>query len=107
MGIHVLAVFKPHEGKDDELVEVLRDHLPLLRRLGLATERPSLVLRAGDGTLIEHFEWVDQAAIDAAHQHPEVQQLWTRYEACCSYASLGSLPEADALFPGFAYVGSW
>ena len=63
-----------------------------------------LVLRAADGTLLEIFEWVSQAAIDAAHENPAVLALWQRYEACCEYVTLGDLAEAKAMFPGFALV---
>lgn len=82
-------------------------HVPTLRRLGLATARPSLVLRAAEGTIVEHFEWVHQAAIDRAHSNPEVLQMWERYEACCEFGTLAGLPNASDLFAEFDYVGSY
>jgi hypothetical protein len=82
----------------------MRDHLPVLRAQALATDRPSTILRARDGTLIEIFEWVSQAAIDAAHANAEVGKLWARYEACCEYVTLADLPEAKEMFPGFEQV---
>jgi hypothetical protein len=82
----------------------MRDHLPVLRTQGLATDRPSVVLRAGDGTLVEIFEWASHAAIAAAHANPEVGKLWTRYSACCDYVTLADLAEAKAMFPEFALV---
>lgn len=33
-------------------------------------------MEAGDGTVVEVFEWKSQAAIDSAHTNPEVQRLW-------------------------------
>lgn len=107
MGVHVVGLFRPKPGGEAQLAEVTADHLPILRSLGFATERPSLVLRGSDGTILEHFEWVDAAAIDAAHEHPEVHRLWARYEACCDYVTLGDLAEAGAMFPSFEYVGSY
>jgi len=100
----VMALFRPKPGKEADLMACMRDHLPVLRGQGLATERPSLILRAGDGTLVEVFEWVSQAAIDAAHTNPEVGKLWGRYAACCDYVTLADLPEARDMFPGFDLV---
>ena len=67
MGVMVMALFRPKSGGDDAFMACMRDHLPVLRGQGLATDRPSIVLRASDGTLVEIFEWASQAAIDAAH----------------------------------------
>ena len=104
MGIMVMALFRPRPGKEAELAACMRDHLPVLRGQQLATDRPSTILRARDGTLIEIFEWVSQAAIDAAHANPEVGKLWARYEACCKYVTLADLAEAKEMFPGFELV---
>jgi hypothetical protein len=62
------------------------------------------VLRAADGTLLEVFEWVSQAAIGAAHTKPAVLALWERYAACCDYVTLADLAEAKTMFPGFELV---
>lgn len=107
MGIHVMAVYIPKDGRDDALAAEMVAHVPLLRRLGLATDAKSSVLRAPDGTLVELFEWVDRAAIEAAHSHPEVLEMWSRYDGCCSYGTLADLPNATTMFPEFEWVGSY
>ena len=107
MGVHVVAIYRPRDGKQAELAAEMVDHVPLLRRLGLATARPSLVLRASDGTLIEHFEWLGHDAIAAAHDHPQVLEMWARYEQCCEYGTLADLPNATTMFPEFEFVGSY
>jgi hypothetical protein len=104
MGVMVMALFRPKPGKEAELDACMRDHLPVLRGQGLATERPSTVLRAADGTLVEIFEWASQEAIAAAHGNAEVGKLWARYEACCDYVTLADLPEAREMFPSFALM---
>jgi quinol monooxygenase YgiN len=104
MGHMVIAAFRPKPGKEADLLACTRDHLPILRGEDLVTERPSLVLRAQDGTIVEVFEWRSQAAVEAAHANPRVHALWQRYEACCDYVTLGDLPEAKALFPHFELV---
>ena len=83
MGRIVIAAFRPKPGKEEELLQVMADRLPLLRRLGLATDRVNITMRAADGTILDVSEWVDDAAIDRAHETPEVQALWDRYAACC------------------------
>ncbi|MEO8345595.1 MAG: hypothetical protein ABI607_07870 [Betaproteobacteria bacterium] len=104
MGRMVIALFRPKPDLDAELLSCMRDHLPILRSQGLATLRPGTVLRAADGTLIEIFEWVSQATIDAAHTNPAVLALWERYAACCDYITLSDLAEAKELFAGFELV---
>ena len=104
MGQMVIAAFRPKPGKDAELLGCVRDHLPTLRAEGLATARPSTVLRAADGTLLEIFEWVSPEAIERAHGNPAVTALWQRYAACCDYVTLGDLAEARQMFPPFAGV---
>jgi hypothetical protein len=107
MGVHVLAVYVPKPNRAGDLAAEMVDHVPLLRRLGLATARPSTVLRAPDGTIVEHFEWVDRAAIDTAHQHSDVLAMWERYDACCTYGALADLQNATAVFPEFEFLGSY
>jgi quinol monooxygenase YgiN len=104
MGHMVIAAFRPKPGKDADLLACTRDHLPILRAEGLVTERPSVVLRAQDGSLLEIFEWKSQAAVDAAHTNPRVLALWERYSACCDYITLGDLAEAASMFPHFELV---
>ena len=104
MGRMVIALFRPKPGKSEDPMACMRDHLPVLRAQALATNHPSVVLRAADGTLLEVFEWVSQAAIDAAHTNPAVLALWERYAASCDYVTLGDLAEAGVMFPGFELV---
>lgn len=104
MGVMVIALFRPKPGMAAALDACVADHLPILRAQGLATARPSLVLRAAEGSILEIFEWMSQAAIDSAHTNPAVLALWERYAACCDYITLGDLTEAGSLFPSFALV---
>jgi len=104
MPVTVMALFRPKPGREDDLMACMRDHLPVLRARGLATDAPSTVLRAADGTLVEIFDWQSAAAIDAAHADPEVAKLWARYSACCDYVTLGDIAESRALFPAFERV---
>jgi len=97
----VIVVYRPHEGKSDELVELLKTHLPILREQGLATDLESVVLRAGDGALLEIFDWVSGEAIEAAHTNEVVQAMWEQFAGVCDYATLDSLSEAEKVFAHF------
>jgi len=100
MGDMVIVTYRPKPGCAAALAELVRDHVPDLRRWGLATDRPALAMRAGDGTIVEVFEWAD-GAIARAHEHPEVQAMWGRYGAVCDYVPLRDLAEAAQLFAQF------
>ncbi|HRI86468.1 MAG TPA: hypothetical protein PK536_13580 [Ignavibacteria bacterium] len=104
MGIIVIACFKPKEGKDNELLEVIKDHMPVLKKEGLITERDSVVMRSTNGCILEVFEWKSKEAIDHAHENPNVLELWKRFESTCSYETLSSIEESGSMFPGFQPV---
>ncbi len=96
----VIVAYRANDGCYDELLTLIQDHVPFLRRLGLVTERPALAMEGKDGVIIEVFEW-QTGAIEAAHENPEVQSLWNRYAAVCNYVPLRELPEAEDMFAHF------
>ena len=58
MGRIVIVLYRPKKGKEKELLEVVKEHVPILRSENLATEREAIVGRATDGTIVEIFEWI-------------------------------------------------
>lgn len=101
MGIIVISAYKPKANKEQELIEVVKAHVPILRSLGMATEREVIAMQAKDGTILEVFEWVSAKAIEDAHKHPDVHKMWGEFEKCCEYVKLNSLSETDGLFAEF------
>ena len=99
--VMVIVAYRPRPGKEALLLELTRQHLPVLRAQGLATERPSYAMRSADGTIVEVFEWKSQGAIDSAHSNPVVSKMWERYAEACEYIPLKNLKEAGDLFAGF------
>lgn len=99
--IMVIVAYRPRTGKEALLLELTRQHLPMLRAQGLATERPSYAMRSADGTIVEVFEWKSQGALDSAHTNPVVSKMWERYAEACEYIPLKNLKEAGDLFAGF------
>jgi hypothetical protein len=104
MGQVVIVAYRPKPGMDERLRELIKNHVPILRAEGLATDRPPLVLRAADGTYVEIFEWNSQEAIDQAHHNPTVLVLWSRFAEACDYETLANLPESQRLFSPFELV---
>jgi len=104
MGVMVIVAYRPRPGKEALLLELTKEHLPVLRGQGLATELPSYAMRAADGTIIEVFEWVSQEAIAAAHTNPVVLKMWERYAEACEYTPLINVKECSDLFAGFAPI---
>lgn len=100
MGTMVIVAYRPKDGRAEALEALVRDHVPRLRALDLVTDRPAQAMRAGDGTIVEIFEWKD-GAIDAAHEHPDVQAMWSEFAEACDYAPLATLEEAGRMFAEF------
>ena len=101
MGIIVISAYKPKEGKVEALKELMRTHLPRLHKEGLVTDRQSIMMEAGDGTILEVFEWLSKEAIEKAHTNPNVLQMWAEYGEVCDYIPVGTVPEAAQLFSSF------
>lgn len=103
MGDMVIVAYRPKPGREADLLALVRDHVPDLRRLGLATDRPALAMRGAGGVVVEVFEWAT-SAIAGAHRNPAVLEIWAAYAAVCDHVPLGDLPEAGALFAQFEPV---
>jgi quinol monooxygenase YgiN len=101
MGRFVIATYRPLPGKEAELLQCVRDHMPILREQKLITDRPAYAMRARDGSIVEIFEWKSEAAVQEAHRNPAVLQLWERFGACSHCVPLATLEEPKELFPHF------
>jgi quinol monooxygenase YgiN len=104
VGVTVIVGYKPHEGKEEELMNEVRQHVPILRGEGLATNQEPFVMRSKAGVIVEVFEWVSQEAIAKAHENVIVAAMWERYSSCCDYVPVRDLPEFQDFFAGFEAV---
>ncbi len=100
MGDMVIVALRPKAGQEAKMLELLRGHVPLLRRLGLVTDRPALAMQASNGVVIEVFEW-NTGAIEAAHENAEIGELWEEFDRVCEYIPLSQLPESKDMFAQF------
>jgi len=99
----VIVAYRPKSGKDADLLQLTREHVPLLRAEGLATDRPVIACLAQDGTVVEVFEWVAGGS-ERAHSNPAVLALWKRYAEACDFIPLASLTEASSMFASFSPI---
>jgi quinol monooxygenase YgiN len=99
-----MALYRPNPGKENELKEILKSHIPVLREEGLLTERELLTLQAEDGTIIEIAEWKSSEAIDKAHQSEKVMAVWNKIAAAAELTNLSSLAESQYPFPNFKAI---
>jgi len=96
-----IACYKPRPGKEEALLELVRNHMEPLRSQGLVTDRQPIIMRAESGTIVEVFEWISKEAIAGAHTNPVVLDLWKRFEAVCWYETPSNLPEFQNMFSHF------
>lgn len=102
--ILAFASYKPKEGHETALMELVKRHLPKLRELGLATDRDNYVAKSSDGRIIEVFEWVSGNAISAAHQHPAVSDIWEKMALVADFLPMNTLPEGNGPFVDFEMI---
>lgn len=98
------CAMRAHPGKENELEQLFRAHSDTLRRNGFLTDRPALVMQAKDGTIIEFGEWKAADSAHHAHEHPEVDALWTRMAEVGEFVTLSQLEEATSQHPHFKPV---
>jgi len=96
----VIVAYKPKPGKESDLLQLTREHLPVLRAEGLATDMPETTLIADGGIIVEVFEWAP-GGTERAHQNPAVLALWKRYFEVCDMVKLCDLAEATQMFASF------
>ncbi|WP_139488686.1 hypothetical protein [Brevibacillus dissolubilis] len=102
--VYAIALYRPHAGQEQALMETLKTHIPTLRRENLITDREAVKLQAADGTIIEMFEWRSVEAKDAAHTSPAVMGIWEKMMEVAEMTSLSTLAEAGRPFPTFTPI---
>jgi hypothetical protein len=99
----VIVAYKPKPGKEADLLQLTREHVPLLRAEGLATSHTVTACQAKDGTVVEVFEW-EAGGVERAHTNPAVMKLWERYAGACDYVPLATLSESSTQFASFTPI---
>lgn len=97
----VIVAYRAIEGKQEILIDLLQDHVSILRKQGFATDRSQVLMHSKDGTIIEIFEWRSKEAIEEAHFDPTIQTLWEKFAQICEYRPISEIEEAAHLFSEF------
>lgn len=105
-GVIVIVCYSPKPNKDQELLELVANHVPRLRQLNLVTDRSPVIMRSKDGTIVEVFEWSSEDAIEAAHSHPEVKSMWDEFEEVCTYQPANEIAEFNEPFSAFTPINN-
>ena len=101
MGRITIAVYRPKKGKEDALLKLVHEHIPILKDQQLITERKPIVMQAADKTIVEIFEWKSAEAIKQAHTNAAVQDLWNRFNEVCTYDIPVNVKEFSNMFSEF------
>lgn len=104
MGRITFAIYRPKAGKEKQLLQLVDEHLPILKSQNLVTDRKPMVMQAKNGSIIEIFEWKSRDTIDQAHHNPEVQKLWQRFEELCDFDSPKNIDEFSEMFSEFEAI---
>jgi hypothetical protein len=78
--ILAMAVLKPKEGKEQELVEVLRDFYSMLTTMNYSRD---VLYRASGGRLVNLRYWASEEARSSAQEDPNVHRFWRRLADIC------------------------
>jgi len=97
----VIVIYRPKKGNDAALLQLVKDHMSILRTQNLVTDRAPIIMKAGDGSIVEVFEWKSADAIKEAHQNEVVQELWERFSQVCDYEIPVNVKEFQGLFSEF------
>ena len=86
-----MALYRPHPGKAEELKEVLKVHIPTLRKEELITNRELLSCKQRMGRLSRSLSGVSTEAIEKAHQSAAVMAVWDKIGSLAELTSLSTL----------------
>ena len=95
------AGYMPKEGQEDALLALVGKHVETLRSLGFVSDKTNYVAKAEDGRIVEVFEWVSGNAVNAAHQHPAIADIWEKMALVADFPPMNTLPEANQPFASF------
>ncbi len=87
MEIMAMAIFVAREGKEGELLAVVRKFYGMLQRKGYS--RDLLYRDAKNPRRFIHLRyWKSEAARDSAHEDPEVHRFWQQMGLLCDMESV-------------------
>src|SRR5687767_13332149 len=76
-----IVIYRPKEGRENDLLELVKKHWAAANKAGLTTDEPARVWKATDKrtgkmSIVERFFWADEQSSSRAHHEPAVQAIW-------------------------------
>lgn len=99
-----IVLYRPWKGKEEELISMIRDHFPFLRREGFITNRKTMAMKTKDGCVMVVFEWVSGDSIGEAEKHSGVQKIWMQVSKVSNFEKPSNLKEFQDVFPDFETI---
>lgn len=100
-GIVVICSYRPKPGQHAAVLDLVDQHVHVLRALRLITEYPHSVMQAEDGTVLEIFEWASVEAARRADGEAQVQAIWKGLREAAEFVPLSGLKETGKPFAHF------
>ncbi|MBL7878115.1 MAG: hypothetical protein JNL53_20785 [Cyclobacteriaceae bacterium] len=104
MGRIFLIIYKPHKGKEQELLSTVKSGYAPMISGGYVTDRAPILMRATNGSLLLIFEWKQQDSQDKAQADPAIQEQWMRVSKLSEFEKPESLKEFRDVFPEFESI---
>jgi len=83
----VICHYRVRPGKEPDFRTLLQRHWPTLRQLDVVTDEPAVAYQGVDEKgrpfFVEIFHWKNAAALERAHQHPDVLAVWEPMDQLC------------------------
>jgi hypothetical protein len=101
VGILVICSYRAKPSREEEARGLLAQHVPILRKHGLVTDR---AVTQGEGAgfgFIEVFEWASEGKSRMAPTIAEVAQHWKNMAEAMDFVPLSSLSETQRPFAHF------
>ncbi len=104
MGRVFLIIYRPHKGKEQELLSTLKSGYAPLLAGGYVTDRPPILMKAKNGNLLMIFEWKEKESREKAQVDPAIQEQWKRVSKLSEFEKPDSLIEFQDVFPEFEAI---
>jgi hypothetical protein len=99
-----LILYSPRKGREQELIEMLQHNIPVMRKLGLVTDREQILAGTKDGSIIQIFEWKSQDSQEQAMAHPVVQEMWLKAGNISEFQKPAAVAEFNEVFSMFKTI---
>lgn len=78
----VVVRYTAQPGSEQALGDLVARHWPALHAEGLTSDQPAVVMAVArqPGVYLEYYEWLSWEAVQHAHKHPAVREIWDAME---------------------------